>query len=153
MAGKKISKDMDLAAGFFSQPAPEETTTEESVTVVEETPSGKVEAVEEKKATPKSSEKEKPPKEEKKEPSKNLGGRPKKEGLKNEQFTLTMNPETYEKLKIVADEYTRGNFSGLIDEAIKAFCREKEINLAEIEVDKDIIKFYKEKQEKKSKKK
>lgn len=153
MAKNKISKDMDLAAGFFSQSGSEETTTKESVAVVEETPSEKVEAVEEKKATPKSTEKEKPPKEEKKEPSKNLGGRPKKEGLKNEQFTLTMNPETYEKLKIVADEYTRGNFSGLIDEAIKAFCREKGINLAEIEVDKDIIEFYKEKQEKKSKKK
>ena len=150
---------MDLAAGFFSQSNSEETTREENVAVSEENPSENVEnvenveTVEEKKATPKSTEKEKPPKEEKKEPSKNLGGRPKKEGLKNEQFTLTMNPETYEKLKIVAYEYTRGNFSGLIDEAIKAFCREKEINLTEIEVDKDIIEFYKEKQEKKSKKK
>ena len=153
MAGKKISKDMDLAARFFSQSASEETTAEESVTVVDKKSSEKVEAVEEKKTEPKSIEKEKPPKEESKAPTKNVGGRPKKDGLKNEQFTLTMNPEKYEKLKLIADEHTNSNFSRLIDEAISAFCRERNINLADIEVDPEIIKFYKEKQDKKSKKK
>jgi hypothetical protein len=88
-----------------------------------------------------------------KEKSKNLGGRPKKSGLKNEQFSLTMNPEMYEKLKIIAAEYTRGNFSGLIDEALKSFCKEKKINLAEINVSSEILDTYKQKQERKSKKK
>ncbi len=142
MAKGKITKDMDLAAGFFSQPTTVEKPTEQIIR-----------AVKENKPTPKSVEKEKPPKTEKEAPVKNLGGRPKKDGLKNEQFTLTMNPEKYEKLRIVADEYTRGNFSGLIDEAIRAFCREKEINLADIEIDPEILKIYKEKQDKKNKKK
>ncbi len=153
MAKKKISKDMDLAAGFFSQPASEDATPEESVTVVEEKPSETVETVEEKKTEPESIEKKKPPKKEDEAPSKNVGGRPKKDGLKNEQFTLTMNPEKYEKLKLIADEHTNSNFSRLIDEAISAFCRERNINLADIKVDPEIIKFYKEKQDKKSKKK
>lgn len=84
---------------------------------------------------------------------KNLGGRPRKNGLKNEQFTLTMNPETYEKLKIIADRYTRGNFSELINETIKSFCNEKNINLADIIIEPEILDKYKQKQENKLNKK
>lgn len=84
---------------------------------------------------------------------KNIGGRPKKDGLKNEQFTLTMHPEMYEKLRILAEEHTRGNFSGLIDEAIKSFCREHDIDLSAVQVAPEILDMYKTKQEKKSKKK
>ena len=84
---------------------------------------------------------------------KNIGGRPKKDGLKNEQFTLTMHPEMYEKLRILAEEHTRGNFSGLIDEAIKSFCREHDIDLSAVQVAPEILDMYKKKQEKKSKKK
>ena len=84
---------------------------------------------------------------------KNLGGRPKKDGLKNEQFTLTMHPEMYEKLRILAEEHTRGNFSGLIDETIKSFCREHDIDLSAVQVAPEILDMYKKKQEKKRKKK
>ena len=137
MAGKKLPKDVDFAAGFFSKSDSSDET---------------VEAVTEKITAPAPTTEKPTAKNEPTEP-KNLGGRPKKDGLKNEQFTLTMNPETYEKLKIVAEEHTRGNFSGLIDEAIKAYCREKDINLAEIEVDPQILEMYRQKQAKKSKKK
>lgn len=84
---------------------------------------------------------------------KNLGGRPKKEGLKNEQFTLTMHPEMYEKLKLIAADYTRGNFSALIDDAIKAYCREMHIDLTSIKVEESKLDTYRKKQEKKAKKK
>ena len=84
---------------------------------------------------------------------KNSGGRPKKDGLKNEQFTLTMNPETYEKLKIIAYDYTRGNFSALIDEAIKVYCKEKNIDLSKIEIDDSKLDIYRKRQEKKASKK
>ena len=137
MAGKKLPKDVDFAAGFFSKSASADET---------------VEAVTEKITAPAPTTEKPTSKKEPTEP-KNLGGRPKKDGLKNEQCTLTMNPETYEKLRIVAEEHTRGNFSGLIDEAIKAYCREKDINLAEIEVDPQILEMYRQKQAKKSKKK
>lgn len=84
---------------------------------------------------------------------KNLGGRPKKEGLKNEQFTLTMHPEMYEKLKLVATDYTRGNFSALIDAAIKVYCKEMHIDLTSIKVEESKLDIYRKKQEKKAKKK
>ena len=136
MAGQKLPKDIDLAndvaAGFFSNPTPAETETNKT----------------EKSITP-SQDTNKPVAPEKK----NLGGRPKKDGLKNEQFTLTMHPEIYEKLRIIAEEYTRGNFSGLIDEAIKSFCREHNIDLSAVQVEPEIIDMYKKKQEKKRKKK
>ena len=137
MAGKKLPKNVDFAAGFFSSAA---------------TTGDAVEAATEKITAP-TSMVEKPA--EKKDPTKpkNVGGRPRKDGLKNEQFTLTMNPETYEKLRIVAGEHVRGNFSALIDEAIKAYCREKGINLAEIKVDSQILDMYRQKQDKKRKKK
>lgn len=136
MAGKKLPKDIDFAAGFFSNPSfSDNTHTEEH--------SEKIKAP----ATAKSESKNGQAKE------KNVGGRPKKDGLKNEQFTLTMSPELYEKLRIVAAEHTRGNFSGLVDEAIKVYCIQSNINLDEIEVASETLEIYRKKQEKKNKKK
>ena len=129
MAKNKLSKDTDLASGFFSTPAYSD---DSSVKITNK----RIEAP----VNPTTEDTSK---------IKNVGGRPQKEGLKNEQFTLTMNPELYEKLKIIATEKCRGNFSGLIDEAIKSYCRENNINLSEITVDKEILKTYSEKQEKK----
>lgn len=136
---KKLPKNSDLAAGFFSKPAPADEASKEAVVIEKITAPATVKE--------KATEKEEPA-----EP-KNLGGRPKKDGLKNEQFTLTMNPETYEKLRIVAEERTRGNFSALIDDAIKAYCRETGINLADVKVEESILEMYRTKQAKKSKKK
>ena len=143
MAGKRLPKNVDLAsnvdvaARFFSNTTPAETEPDKK-----EAPATPKQE-KEKSTTNKSTAKEK----------KNLGGRPKKDGLKNEQFTLTMHPEMYEKLRIIAEEYTRGNFSGLIDEAIKSYCREHSIDLSTIQVSPDILDMYKQKQEKKTKKK
>lgn len=135
MAGKKLPKDVDFAAGFFSQPAPSKTDAEK---VINE----KITAPAEKKTS-----------EPKKEIStKNKGGRPIKQGLKNEQFSLTMNPEIYEKVRIIAQEKCGGNFSRLIDEAIVLYCKENDINLADIEVPASILEEYKLRQEKKRKK-
>jgi hypothetical protein len=134
MARKKLPRNIDLASnvdvamGFFSNPTP---TSSES-----EAEQDKKENVSKTKTA--SNEKI------------NLGGRPKKEGLKNRQFTLTMNPEMYEKLRIIAEKYTRGNFSGLIDEAIKSFCKEHSIDLSTVQVAPEILDMYKRKQEKKS---
>ena len=142
MAKKKLPKDVDLAsnvevaAGFFTDNPPSEADTDKNEK------STKPQAIE-KPSTHNTATNEK----------KNLGGRPKKDGLKNEQFTLTMHPEMYEKLRILAEEHTRGNFSGLIDEAIKSFCREHNIDLSAIQVAPEILDMYKKKQEKKSKKK
>lgn len=136
MAGKKLPKDVDFAAGFFSNTTSDKT----------------VEAVAEKITAPVSSTEKPTVRKEPTEP-KNLGGRPKKVGLKNEQFTLTMNPETYERVRIIADAHTRGNFSAFIDEAIKAYCREHGIDFDGIEVNPQILEMYKQKQSKKSKKK
>ncbi len=143
MAGKKLPKNIDFAAGFFSRSTSnaQEETGGEKITAPVPVPT------------------EKPSEEEVKTdakievPQKNLGGRPKKDGLKNEQFTLTMNPEIYEKLKIIADEHTRGNFSALIDEAIKVYCIKNNIDLAEIEVPESRLEIYRKKQEKKANKK
>ena len=147
MAGKKLPKNVDLAsnsnvevaAGFFSDTSPAEPKAETNKKDPSATPQPKAE----KPTANKPATKEK----------KNLGGRPKKDGLKNEQFTLTMHPEMYEKLRILAEEHTRGNFSGLIDEAIKSFCREHDIDLSAVQVAPEILDMYKTKQEKKSKKK
>lgn len=136
MSRNKFPKDTDLAAGFFSSP----TTTEMEQEIKE-----KITAPQENKkpSSTKGIENEK----------KNLGGRPRKVGLKNAQFTLTMNPEIYEKLRIIAAEYTRGNFSELIDKAIESFCREYKIDLSAIEVASEILDIYRKKQEKKNNKK
>lgn len=136
MAGKKLPKNVDFAAGFFSKSA------SDSEKVVSE------KIIAPALASTQGSLGDKP-----NEPTKNLGGRPKKEGLKNEQFTLTMNPETYEKLRIIACNHTRGNFSALIDDAIKTYCKENNINMADIKVPEDILEAYRIKQEKRSKKK
>lgn len=133
MASKKLPKDLDLAKklnpadGFFSAPA--ESTPNQPETEKITAPTESSNAI------------------------KNVGGRPQKEGLKNEQFTLTMDPELYEKLRIIAKEECRGNFSGLIDECIKSYCRENSIDLSEITVDHEILEIYRKKQEKKKSKK
>lgn len=143
MAGKKLPKNVDLAsnvdvaAGFFSNPTPVESEAdkqEKNTTPLQNTnnPSTNKISTEEKK---------------------NLGGRPKKDGLKNEQFTLTMNPETYEKLRIIAQKHTDGNFSRLIMLTVNSFCREHNIDLSAVQVEPEIIDMYKKKQEKKHKKK
>lgn len=75
-----------------------------------------------------------------------------KKGLKNEQFSLTMNPELYEKLRIVAQEQTGGNFSALVDIAIKSYCDENKIKLDKIKVDPGILEAYRVKQDKKKSK-
>ena len=145
MAGKKLPKNVDLAsnlevaAGFFTDTPPAEAKAETDKKEQSATPQPE----QQKPTTNKTATKEK----------KNLGGRPKKDGLKNEQFTLTMHPEIYEKLRIISQEHTRGNFSGLIDEAIKSFCREHDIDLSAVQVAPEILDMYKKKQEKKSKKK
>ena len=123
---KKTIKGKDLAAGFFS------------ISEYDENES-KTDLKTEKIVTSNTTKSEK-----------NLGGRPPKEGLRNEQFTLTMNPELYEKMKIIANERTRGNFSALIDEAIKHYCAEQKIELSDIKVDKKILEKYEKKQNKKT---
>lgn len=137
MAGKRLPKDIDLTAkinpadGFFSQSVPEKEKNTDSENVKKAAPI-------EPRVVP---------------PNKNLGGRPRKEGLKNEQFTLTMNPELYEKLRIIAKERTYGNISALIDLSVKAYCGVNNINLAEIEVDPADLEVYRKKQEMKRNKK
>lgn len=137
MASKKLPKDVDFASGFFSQPA--------SNTDAREVLNEKITA-------PKP-EKEKPEANNTKETTKNKGGRPIKQGLTNQQFSLTMNPETYEKLRIIASERSGGNFSRLIDDAILLYCKENNINLSDINVPEEILDDYSKRQEKKRKKK
>ena len=145
MAGRKLPKNVDLAsnvevaAGFFTDTPPVEAKAETDKKEHSATPQPEPQKPTTSKTVPKE--------------KKNLGGRPKKDGLKNEQFTLTMHPEMYEKLRILAEEHTRGNFSGLIDEAIKSFCREHDIDLSAVQVAPETLDMYKKKQEKKSKKK
>ena len=77
---------------------------------------------------------------------KNTGGRPHKRGLKNANFTLTMNPETYEKVKIVASEHTRGNVSALFEQSFRLYCKENGISLEKIKVSKENLEKYRKKQ-------
>ena len=88
---------------------------------------------------------------EKPKASKNPGGRPPKTGLKNEQFTLTMPPENFEKIRILAKQYADGNISRLISIAVESFCMEKDIDFSAMTVDPEIIERYKQKQEKRKK--
>lgn len=129
MSGKRISKDLDLAAGFFTT-VPEER--EEKIEPERAFDFEKVNIIQKK--------------------SKHPGGRPRKEGLKNEQFSVTLNPEMYEKIKIIANDRNGGNFSRLIIEAIELFCRENNIDISQIEVDPMIMDQYMEKQNRKAKK-
>lgn len=133
MSGKKLPKDIDLtkkinpADGFFSQLVPEK---EKGTGLVNE----KITVPVESKEVPF---------------NKNTGGRPPKEGLKNEQFTLTMNPELYEKLRIIAEEQTYGNISALMNMAVQTYCRANHIDLKEIKVEPTRLEIYRKKQEKK----
>lgn len=162
MSGKKLPQDIDLASGFFSGTASKSNSSEEILEKITAPSLEKQTSIEDQAPTkePASAEGQTPteePASNKRQKTstihKNLGGRPRKEGLKNQQFTLTMNPEVYEKLRIVAREHTRGNFSSLVDEAIKLFCQEYDIDLTSIEVDPQILAVYKERQEKRFKKK
>ena len=125
MAGKKLPKDIDFAAGFFSNPGASDMVSEQ-IAAPPSTTSSEI-----------------------REKAKHPGGRPKKEGLKNIQVSLTMHPEFYEKLRIVSDMYTMGNFSRLIEESAKSYCRENKINLSEITISDDILEMYKKRQQKK----
>jgi len=128
MAGKKLPKDLDFASGFFSSQKDEA-------------------AVEEKTVEPETMDST-----QQELKQRNPGGRPKKQGLKNRQFTITMSPETYEKLRIIANEYTRGNISALIDDSVKVYCKEHSIDFSKIEIDQDILDKYIKQQERKNKK-
>lgn len=131
MSSKRISKDFDLAAGFFTaipEEDPQDLTVEKESGEVFEKVNVISKAI------------------------KHPGGRPKKEGLKNEQFSVTLNPETYEKIKILANEYSDGNFSRLIVDAIDVFCKKKDIDLSQIIVDPEILSAYLEKQNRRVKK-
>lgn len=130
MGVKKFSKDMDLTAGFFgdfsrveSDQGNKDPSAASNIPVVESID------------------------------RKGHGGRPQKEGLKKEQFTLTLHPETYEKLKILAADYTGGNFSRLVTDAIKAYCDKFEVDFEDIQVDPEILQKYIDRQKKKFKKK
>ena len=133
MAKRKLPKDVDLtrkinpADGFFSNPVSgqkdQENTSEEKT----DTDGKQGDA----------------------EKNKNLGGRPPKKGLKNEQFSLTMNPELYEKLRIVAQKQTGGNFSAFVDISIKSYCEANKIKLDKIKVDPAVLEAYRIKQDKK----
>lgn len=140
MARKKIQKDTDFASGFFSNPNSSEpseritapiTSLSESNSNIQDVPSRSDSAV--------------PDQPLKKHP----GGRPKKEGLKNIQVSLTIPPELYEKLRIVSEQYTDSNFSRFVIECVKFFCRENEINLDDIVIPDAILGLRKEQQKKK----
>lgn len=140
MARKKIQKDTDFASGFFSNPNSSEpseritapiTSLSESNSNIQDVPSSSDSAV--------------PDQPLKKHP----GGRPKKEGLKNIQVSLTIPPELYEKLRIVSEQYTNSNFSRFVIECVKFFCRENEINLDDIVIPDAILGLRKEQQKKK----
>ena len=120
MAEKKISKNTDIAAGFFSR-LESQTDEPQNVNYKIIAPTHKT----------------------------NTGGRPIKQGLKNEQFSLTMNPELYEKLRIIAMERYGGNFSRLIDETVKLYCKENNIDLSSIIVPDAFLEPYRTRQTKK----
>lgn len=124
-----------LAAGFFSQETINKSEEERSRRVVDATTSTDGEKPDNKQAS-----------------AANKGGRPKKDGLKAEQYSLTMEPEKYEKLKVVAKKYTKGNFSSFIDLAVTQFCDKHDIDLDTITVDQKILDAYLEKQSRKKKK-
>ncbi len=116
MARKKIQKDTDFASGFFSNPNSSETSEKIVAPVI-----------------PISSEADSNPQDSslnsdaKKQPvKKHPGGRPKKEGLKNIQVSLTIPPELFEKLRIVSEQLFKISILSL---NVKVFCRENEINL------------------------
>jgi hypothetical protein len=126
MGRKKLPKNIDdIAAGFFSINEPPEDGAEEIVNETITAPAAET-------AT--------------EAPAKHGGGRPKKTGLRRQQFSLTMNPVMYEKLKIIADDRAGGNFAALIDAAVKSYCKTENIDIDEIAVDPEIIEYYENKQ-------
>ena len=129
MAGKKISKDMDFAAGFFSSSALKS-----------------FDGVAASMAAPSNSDTSNNKNAVKKHP----GGRPRKERLKNIQVCLTTPPELYEKVRILSEKYTSGNFSRfLMDECLKSFCRENNISLEDISIPDGVMDLYQNRQSKK----
>ena len=127
MAGKKISKDMDFAAGFFSSSVSKSSHCQKLL-------------------SPSNSDISNDKNTFKKHP----GGRPRKEGLKNIQVCLTTPPELYEKVRVLSEKYTSGNFSRfLMDECLKSFCRENNISLDDISIPDGIIDMYQNRQSKK----
>ena len=129
MAGKKISKDMDFAAGFFSSSA-----------------SKSFDGVAASIAAPSNSDTSNNKNAVKKHP----GGRPRKEGLKNIQVCLTTPPELYEKVRILSEKYTSGNFSRfLMDECLKSFCRENNRSHEDISIPDGVMDLYQNRQSKK----
>ena len=136
MARKKIQKDTDFASGFFSNPnstEPSEKIAAPDTSISSETDSNISNSDPDVQVPVK----------------KHPGGRPKKEGLKNIQVSLTIPPELYEKLRIVSEQYTDSNFSRFVIECVKFFCRENEINLDNIVIPDSILGLRKEQQKKK----
>ena len=124
---KRIPKDLDIAAGFFSgSPGVKP----ELQNIEEDKIEPAIETSSNKKVAPK------------------RRGRPKKDTLKNKNFTLTMNPILYEKIRILAEEHTRGNISAFIEAAIIEYCKLNEIKLDEIQVESDVLEEYKRLQNK-----
>ena len=119
MAGKKISKDMDFAAGFFSSSA-----------------SKSFDGVAASIAAPSNSDTSNNKNAVKKHP----GGRPRKEGLKNIQVCLTTLSEKY-----TSGNFSRF----LMDECLKSFCRENNISLEDISIPDGVMDLYQNRQSKK----
>lgn len=125
MAGRKLPKNLDLAAGFFSETMAEST-------VPPSNPSSNVNHETSDQAH-----------------KKHPGGRPKKDGLKNSQFTVTLNPISYERMKAASDLLTGGNFSSLVYISVREYCKANKIDLEGIEIDPEIVKVYYDRQAKK----
>lgn len=127
MAGRKLPKNLDLAAGFFSETMAESTAPPSK-------PSSNVNH-EISEHTHK----------------KHPGGRPKKDGLKSSQFSVTLNPLSYERMKSASDLLTGGNFSSLVYISVREYCKTHEIDLESIDIDPEIVKTYYDRQAKKKK--
>ncbi len=131
MAQKKNKFD-NVAAGFMTSPSDQENE------IINEIPATKITETSSKKSTNHKLNKQ--------------AGRPSKEGLKNVNTTLTMNPEMIERIKILAQDYSRGNFSAFIEASVNSYCKQLGINLSEIKVDPTILNKYMQKQEIRKKK-
>ena len=122
---KHITKDLDIAAGFFSNVSEnQEKSQQPEKQRNTEIPSPKLTT-------------------EKKTPRR---GRPKKETLKNKNFSITMDPVLYEKIRIISKDITRGNISAFIDIAVVDYCNSHNINLNEITIAPEILENYKKNQ-------
>lgn len=63
-----------------------------------------------------------------------------------------MHPKLYEQLRIIAQEKTDGNFSALIENAIRTYCDVNNINLDKIKIDPSVLEAYQKKQDRKRRK-